>query len=193
VCTKARAMLMGTGLPRGRAQGQSMVEFAFVLPILLILFLAVADLARIYSTMVTIESAAREAADHGAWNSSFWEGDPSDPTSNYAKTIVQMTERACVASRTLPDYIGPDTACTNPAMTVELQEDDGTPGVDCDDETRIVPCRVVVTLEHEFHLIVPASINVFDVQIGFPSTLTFERTSIFAISDFAVDAPTPGP
>jgi len=169
------------------SRGQSLVEFALILPILLVIFLAVADFARIYTTMVTIESAAREAADHGAWNSSYWQGDPTDPDSNYAKTLVQMTERACLASRTLPDYTGPDTACTNPSITVELQEPNGTPGVGCDNEARATPCRVVVTLEHDFHLIVPASITVLNVTIGFPSTITFQRTAVFAISDFEVD------
>jgi Flp pilus assembly protein TadG len=168
---------------RGRhPNGQSLVEFALVLPLLLIFFLAVADFARIYTTMVTVESAAREAADQGAWNSSFWEGDPLDPTSNYAKTIVAMTERACVASRTLPDYVGPDTGCTNPSLTVELQEPDGTPGINCDDETRVIPCRVVATLHHDFHLIVPVSIEMFGVRVGFPSTLTFERTSMNGVA-----------
>jgi Flp pilus assembly protein TadG len=175
------------------SRGQSIVEFALILPLLLIMFLAVADLARVYTTMVTVESAAREAADFGAFNSRNWEGDPGDPTSNYAKTLEQMTERACVAARNLPDYAGPDTGCSNPTIAVELQEPDGSVGVNCDDETRPTPCRVVVTLTHDFHLIVPMSVTLFDVTVGFPPTMTFERTSIFAISDFIIDTAAPTP
>jgi hypothetical protein len=154
------------------SRGQSIVEFALILPLLLIMFLA---------------------ADFGAFNSRNWEGDPGDPTSNYAKTLDQMTERACVAARNLPDYAGPDTGCSNPTIAVELQEPDGSVGVNCDDETRPTPCRVVVTLTHDFHLIVPMSVTLFDVTVGFPPTMTFERTSIFAISDFIIDTAAPTP
>jgi Flp pilus assembly protein TadG len=161
------------------------VEFALILPILLVVFLAVADVARIYTSMMTIESAAREAADFGAWNSSYWEGDPADPTSNAAKTLAAMAERGCIAARTLPDYAGPDTACTNPAMTVELLKPN--PTVDCSDNTLATPCRVKVTMSFDFHLIVPLGIDVFGQHVGFPSQLTFTRDSIFAISDFDVD------
>ena len=172
---------------RDGARGQSIVEFALILPLLLILFLAVADLARIYSTMVTIESAAREAADFGAFNSRNWETSPVD---NAALTMSQMRERACIAARNLPDYVGPDDNCTNPQIVIDLQEPDGATGSNCDDETRVDPCRVVVTLTHQFHLIVPLSISIFDVTVGFPSTMTFSRTSIFAISDFIIDTGT---
>jgi hypothetical protein len=172
---------------RDPSRGQSIVEFALILPLLLIMFLAVADFARIYSSMLTIESAAREAADFGAFKSSNWDGDPLDPASNHSKTLIQMQERACIAARTLPDYVGPDTGCVNPIMTVELQEADGSPGVNCGDETRTVPCRVFVTLSYDFHLISPLSINAFGVHVGFPDTISFERTSIFAISDFKLD------
>ena len=170
-----------------RQRGQSIVEFAIVVPLLLIIFLAVADVARVYTSMMTVESAAREAADFGAWNSSYWEGDPLDPTSNYAKTVAAMQERGCIAARTLPDYVGPDTGCTNPVMTIALLEPDGTPGVGCDDETRVVPCRVKVTMSFDFHLLVPLSVDFFGVHVGFPSQLNFTRESIFAIADFDVD------
>jgi Flp pilus assembly protein TadG len=174
---------------RSSSEGQSVVELALILPLLLILFLAVADLARIYTTMMTVESAVREAADFGAWNSSYWEGDPLDPTSNYAKTVEQMVERGCIAARSLPDYDGPDDACVNPTLTITLTEPDGSPGVNCADETRTVPCRVNVNGAYDFHLLLPLSLSIGDVQLGLPAQLSFERTSIFAISDFDIDAP----
>ena len=52
--------------PRGRRQrqgGQSMVEFALVVPILLILFVAIADFGRIFAAGVAVEAATRDAAE----------------------------------------------------------------------------------------------------------------------------------
>ena len=43
-----------------------MVEFALVLPILLMMFVAIADFGRIFAAMVTLESATRNAAEAAA-------------------------------------------------------------------------------------------------------------------------------
>jgi TadE-like protein len=43
-----------------------MVEFALVLPILLVMFIAIADFGRIFGAMITLESATRDAAETGA-------------------------------------------------------------------------------------------------------------------------------
>lgn len=48
---------------RRKASGQSLVEFVFVVPILLIILLTVADFARYFATGITAESAARNAAE----------------------------------------------------------------------------------------------------------------------------------
>lgn len=48
---------------RAGARGQSMVEFALIVPILLVLFVAVADFGRIFATVIALESATRDAAE----------------------------------------------------------------------------------------------------------------------------------
>lgn len=184
-------ILRTRGRPRSRRsqRGQSVTEFALILPLLIITFLAIIDFSRIYTAMLSVESAAREAADYGAYNSSNWIGAPTDPTSNTAKTVVGMTERACVASSNLTDYTGSGGACTNPSMTWSLVDSSGNPATGCDDPNRAVPCRVRVDLDYQFKLIAPLQIDFFNVHLGLPSSLTFHRTSIFAISDFALDKP----
>jgi Flp pilus assembly protein TadG len=48
--------------------GQSLVEFALILPILLIVFLGVLDLGRSFYTYIALTNAAREAARYTAVN-----------------------------------------------------------------------------------------------------------------------------
>jgi hypothetical protein len=59
-------------LPRGRrrerTRGQSLVEFALVLPIMLILLAAAIDLGRLFYAYVAVENAAKEGAFYGSRN-----------------------------------------------------------------------------------------------------------------------------
>ena len=188
--------------PDHPSRGQSLVEFALVLPILAIMLLAIGDLARVFTSMMTVESAAREAADYGAWQSVNWQGDPTDPDSNRYKTEAGMRARACVASSNLVDFDGDTVDCTNPTMTIDvLDESDvsaiGAGGVvtqDCDKAQRmsgsveLAPCKVKVDLAYTFDLIVPVGIDFFGTRLGLPQQVGFTRSSVFAISDFDLDS-----
>lgn len=176
---------MGTRGMRARTaceRGQSVVEFALVLPIALMLLVGILDLGRIYTTMITIESAAREAADFGAYGSANWDA------SNRAATLQAMEERACIASRHLTDHASDGAACTNPTVHVALLRPDGgeadaTSGCELADRPG-GPCRVQVDLDYTFDLIMPIGFDVGGTRFGLPDSLTFRRTSIFANSDF---------
>jgi hypothetical protein len=163
------------------------VEFALVLPIMVFLMLAIIDFSRIYTTMLSVEAAAREAADFGTFGSQRWNGSiyslPVDGTE------AKMRLRACTATSDLPDYVGPDDSCTNPAFAYELSGDKGatwgpySAALGCDNATREPPCWLKVTLSYEYHVITPLNIQFFNITLGLPSTLPFERSSIFAMTD----------
>ena len=51
-----------------RTRGQSMVEFALILPVLLLLLAAAIDLGRLFYAYVAVENAAKEGAFFGARN-----------------------------------------------------------------------------------------------------------------------------
>lgn len=171
---------------------------------MLVVLLAIVDFARIYTTVVSVESGAREAADYGTTlGAAKWQvGAPRDGT------VAEMRKRACVATSNLPEYVGPDNNCVNPIFEYCVTPDDGVPATtetcgpindadDCHLSTRLppsnIPCKVTVTLTYEFRLLVPANIDVLGVTIGVPPTITFERDSTFAMTDIDLSAPTPTP
>jgi Flp pilus assembly protein TadG len=171
-----------------RSTGQSVVEFALVLPLMVIILFAIVDFARIYTTMMSVESAAREAADYGTELTAVqWSAAKVDTT------VAEMERRACVATSNLPDFVGSSSTCTNPTFTCAIAAPNlGTtyspcetvdPTALCDSTTREPPCQVTVTLRYDFHLINPFHIDFFGVSLGVPSTMTFERDSTFAMTD----------
>jgi hypothetical protein len=168
-------------------RGQSVVEFALVLPLLVFLMVGIIDLARIYTTMLSVESAAREAADFGTFGAQKW--DPAVYNLPVSGTEDQMRFRACTAASDLSDYVGPETACSNPSFAYQLSGDKGVTwhtwdaAMDCANTTRTPPCWVKVTLTYDFHLFVPLSIEAFGVRYGLPDRLTFTRASVFPMTD----------
>jgi hypothetical protein len=175
--------------------GQSIVEFALVLPLMLIMLLAIVDLARVDTTMMSVESAAREAADYGTTlGAGKWQdGAPKDGT------LAEMQRRACVAASDLPDYDDPDDDpttgnCVNPtfACTISPGGNCSAPSPGCELPDNDPPCVVTVTLGYDFSLLAPLNFEFMGVEYGFPSTLSFERDATFAMTDIGV-APTPGP
>ena len=182
---------------RRRAAGQSVVEFTLILPIMLFVLVGIIDFARIYTTMMAVESAAREAADYGTTlGAGKWQaGAPMDGT------VQEMERRACVAAADLPDYADPDNdpqtgGCTNPSFAYCMTATVGgacgpvDPTNGCEDPLRATPCTVTVTLTHDFHLLAPIGIDFHGMHLGLPTTLTFQRDSTFAMTDIGV---APGP
>jgi Flp pilus assembly protein TadG len=156
---------------------------------MLILLLAIVDFARIYTTAMSVESAAREAADFGtSYGAEKWDA------INSPITLAEMQTRACVAASNLPDYEGDDPAgttvtCTNPSFDYCVTPSVGgtcgalNPADVCEDPNRATPCAITVTLGYDFHLIAPFNIDVFGTNVGVPNSVNFDRDSTFAITD----------
>jgi hypothetical protein len=69
-------------LRRPRSRGQAVVEFALILPLMLLLTIGVVDLARIFSSYIALTDGVREGALYAAQgtNNLRWcSGDPGDP------------------------------------------------------------------------------------------------------------------
>lgn len=167
-----------------REFGQSLVELAVILPVVLLLLIAIADLGRLYTSAVAIESAAREAADFGAFEDDNW------AAVNIATTLEGMEQRACTAAAGshLQDYESTDPddkTCTNPTFTCTLERNGAatdcatsggfTNGVDCSDPTTEPPCTVHVRMDYQFRLLLAIP--------PFPSAITIGRDSYFRISN----------
>jgi hypothetical protein len=171
---------------KSRERGQSIVEFALVLPLMMILLLAIIDFGRIYTTMQTVESAAREGADFATTlGAEQWD------LARQPFTVAEMERRSCTAASNLPDYVGDADSCTNPSFDYCLIYDTGEPCVPfdpaegCENKNRIPPCMVTVKLTYDFHLFAPV--------VGLPTTLTFDRDSTFAMTDIVAPTPAPTP
>lgn len=175
-----------------------------VAPIMILMLLAIFDFSRIFTTMMSVESAAREAADFGTTLGAERWSITNEPT-----TVAEMKRRACVAASDLPDYEGVDVSpadgvdedCTNPSFAHCLRKTPGGPcltatdtGYDCDDPANNdpvndPPCTLTVTLTHEFDLFLPFQLDFFGVQLGLPVSLSFDRDSTYAMTDIEVAGP----
>ena len=156
-------------------RGQGLAEFALIVPLMFILAVAVGDFGRLFNAAVATESAAREAADYGAFlGSPAW----SDSLAPWGTTDAEMRLRACSAMSEQGDFENDAGTCTgNPTVSWRLEEADGSPPMsDCGNRVGLVmPCRVHVTVTYIFRPLIPVP--------PIPSSLSLVRDSWFAISD----------
>ena len=120
---------------RERAAGQSVAEFALVLPVMLLILVAVADFSRVFTAIITVEAATRDAAEAGAqeYLRTIEDPlpDPGDP--NYYRALHQRVAKvACAEMRSLPntDY-DPGTGTCAPWPVVRVCVHDGVADNQC--------------------------------------------------------------
>lgn len=111
---------------RTARRGQSLVEFALVLPMLLVLLLGIVDFGRVFQAGIVTEASARNAAEaaaqeylqikRGAALPSDLDGD------DYARIHGVAVETACQEAERLPNRAGTGTSCTMPAVAVCIHD-----------------------------------------------------------------------
>jgi Flp pilus assembly protein TadG len=90
-------------------RGQSVTEFALLLPIMLLMTAVVVDVARMYQVWITLESATRDAAEYVA---------TTQTSSSAAQTEARRV--VCLAGVGLPGFssAGNNGECASPSVTV---------------------------------------------------------------------------
>lgn len=112
------------------ARGQTLVEFALVLPMLLVLLLGVADFARVFAAEISMEAAARNAAE--AVSLERLHNPPSTPGDPvYYQALHDLAARTvCHEARQLPNTTynaGPPESCPDMPVVAVCVHDDHDP------------------------------------------------------------------
>jgi len=121
-------------------RGQSLVEFALVLPMLLILLLGIADFGRVFAAGITMEAATRNAAEAAAQE--YVQIMRNKPTGLTASDYERLHEVAlyslCQEAQVLPNrvFVGPssppalsgtvDNPCSTPLVAVCVHDAAGS-------------------------------------------------------------------
>ena len=104
-------------------RGQSLVEFALVLPMLLVLLLGIADFGRVFAAGITLEAAARNAAEVAAQEYLQLRRDTAPATAaDFDRIHRTALERLCGEADTLPNQVTSGSTCSMPAAAVCIHD-----------------------------------------------------------------------
>lgn len=152
---------------RPRRRGQGFVEFAFILPVFLLIFAATLDLGRVFYAQISLTNAAREGAFQAAETpASFHQGQPCDTQTNLVVCRVLLESKDSFVEVQPADVT---MACTPAACT------------------KAVGNTVKVTVQGSFVLLTPILSAVLGGQ-----TLTLSGAATAQLDVFT-PAPTPTP
>jgi len=158
---------------RHRPLGQSLVELALILPVMLLLFAGALDLGRVFYSQITIENAAKEGALEAARNpTSFDNTKPCDKDTNRVLCLVLNEARGSlyeIAASDVSMACSPSPCPTDPAFGD----------------------TVTVTVAGHFTLLTPLLAQI----VGPTVTLAASSTAQLGIepNPGAAPTPTPGP
>jgi PKD repeat protein len=145
---------------RERTLGQSLVEFAIVLPIILFLTLIALDFGRVYLGWINLQSMSRIAANIAANNPSAWSG--GGDANVRAKYQNQIRNDASATNCSLPKVGGVSTA-PNPVFT-----DTGGNG-----QANNIGDEAKVSLTCSFSVITPGVSNILGGSVSVSSSAVF--------------------
>ena len=114
-------MTRGTDGPGPR--GQSLVEFALVLPMLLVLLLGIADFGRVFAAGITIEAAARNGAEAAAqeYLQLRRSGTPAT-AADFDRIHAVALESVCGEAELLPNHSRFGGTCSMPVSAVCIHD-----------------------------------------------------------------------
>jgi Flp pilus assembly protein TadG len=127
-----------------RSLGQSLVEFALILPIMLTLTGAAIDLSRVFGVWVTLESATRDAAEQVASDITV----TTQAQADVRGKAILCSQLAGTVGFSAP--AGAPSACTSPTATVKWIPQTSSPGT-----TRNPMVTVTVTSSLQFRTLFP--------------------------------------
>ena len=135
-----------------RSRGQALVEFALVLPLLMILLLGVADFGRIFQAGIAEEAAVRDAAEAAALQYNQYlqcgAGNP-DPTcgglplsAQYDSLHAEALKVACREAERMPNRtLDVGLNCTMPIIAVCIHDNAAGDGSRCGQEASAAPSQ----------------------------------------------------
>jgi hypothetical protein len=104
------------------SQGQSLVEFALILPMVLLLIMGTFDLGRVFYIKIVLESAAREGAYYLSYNTA----DPTNCSGGYChqgtRAAVQTEANNMGVQVVQPDITISGTVSTGNMITVSVHQ-----------------------------------------------------------------------
>jgi hypothetical protein len=115
-----------------QSRGQSLVEFALILPLLLVILLGIADLGRVFQSAITTEAAVRDSAEAAAQE--YLQIDRTTPapgldSAGYGALHTRALDVACREAERLPERVTSGSACVMPVIAVCVHDDTaGDPG-----------------------------------------------------------------
>jgi Flp pilus assembly protein TadG len=117
----------------GRSNGQSIVELAIVLPVLMLLLLAAADFGRLFYTWIAVNNAARAGAQYGsqtvitAANSAGMALAALTDGVNIAGLTASASQCTCVTGISVPVCSGSSYNCANAPQATYVEVDTQAP------------------------------------------------------------------
>ena len=124
-------------------RGQSLVEFALVLPLLLVFLLGVADFGRVFTASIALEAAARNGAEAAAQEYlqlSNKQGGVLSPA-DYVALHKVARDAVCAEAEPLPNKVVVSGNCTMP-LTAVCVHDGVDPGCGSEADPSVTQCTL---------------------------------------------------